>query len=87
MEDKDFINTESENSGGNKGNRGKFSDRLKKIRRDRLKRRKHAIPEEELEEENILIRGGRNVLKIALALPSVVYTNIKTCNVYLKENK
>lgn len=87
MEDKDFINTESENSGGNKGNRGKFSDRLKKIRRDRLKRRKHAIPEEELEEENILIRGGRNVLKIALALPSVVYTNIKTSKVSTKENK
>ena len=87
MENKEFINNESENSGGNKGNRGKFSDRLKKIRRDRLKRRKHAIPEDELEEENVLVRGGRNILKIALALPSVVYTNIKTSRVSTKENK
>lgn len=64
---------------GNNGNRGKFSDRLKKIRRDKaaFKTKGNASKED----ENILFRGGRNILKIALALPSVVYTNIKGASV------
>lgn len=57
-------------------NRGKFSDRLKKIRRDRLKLKKRRIPLEE-KKENVLKTGVRNVFKIFLALPAVAYSVVK----------
>lgn len=78
------INNENNTSStGNNGNRGKFSDRLKKMRRDRLKLKK-GIPlkekadDKDVVEENILKRGGRNVLKVALAFPAVAYSAIKS---------
>ena len=52
------YNDENNNSGGD--NRGKFSDRLKKINRDRLKYRKGTVDNE----EGILKKGSRNIFKI-----------------------
>ena len=66
-------NNNNNNSSSSNGNRGKFSDRLKKMRRDRLKLMK-GIPLVEVEEESIVKRGSRNILKIILAFPSVVYS-------------
>lgn len=71
-----MFNDDNNGNNGNKGNRGKFSDRLKKMRRDRLKRRKNANLD--VEEENVVKQSGRNVLKVLLAIPSVVYTNINS---------
>lgn len=64
----------SEDNNGNKGNKGKFSDRLKKMRRDRLKKNKKKISLDD-DDKNIK-KIGRNVLKVVLALPSMVYTNV-----------
>lgn len=70
----DINDNNSNNSGsGNNGNKGKFSDRLKKMRRDRLKRRKSLLFDEE---ESTLKTTGRNILKIFLAIPSVVYSHV-----------
>jgi len=69
-----FNDDNNNGNNGNRGNRGKFSDRLKKMRRDRLKRRKNVNIDSE--EENVVKYGGRNILKVLLAIPSVVYTNI-----------
>lgn len=69
---------------GNNGNRGKFTDRLKKMRIMRYKKRN----EEELEnidEKNIKV-FGRNVLKVVLILPSLIYNNI-TNNASNKKNE
>ena len=63
---KDNID-EGSSTGDN--NRGKFSDRLKKMRMDRLKKN--------AKQENVIITGVRNVFKIFLAVPSVVYSVIK----------
>lgn len=62
------------NNNGNNGNRGKFSDRLKKMRIMRSKIRKSENLES-TEEKKIKI-FGRNILKILLVLPSVIYNNI-----------
>lgn len=70
------INNNTESGNGNNGNRGKFSDRLKKMRRDRLLKRRNSNFTD-TEEDSVIKRGGRNVLKILLALPSVIYSNIK----------
>lgn len=67
----------SDNNSGHNGNRGKFSDRLAKMRRDRIKNTKKISDYNSSEEENIIVSGSRNVLKVILALPSVVYLNIK----------
>ena len=64
-------NNDSNND--NSGNRGKFSDRIKKIQRDKAKRK---IDIEK--EENFVVRGIRNVLKVALAFPSVIYTSMNS---------
>ena len=85
MNTNNYINNENDGNNGNKGNRGKFSDRLKKMRRDRLKRRKHIVEDEQ--EENVIVCSGRNVLKVILALPSVVYTNIKSSKKEIKAGK
>lgn len=66
------IDNDTDNSGDN---RGKFSDRLKKIRRDKIRYQSKTNLEDE---ESSLKTGARNILKIALALPSVIYTNVKT---------
>ena len=81
------MNNDINDSGniGNNGNRGKFTDRLKKIRRDRLLKKKNINNDDEL----FIKTSGRNLLKIFLALPSVVYTVIKpihTKNIQ-KDNK
>ena len=68
------MNNDNNGSNGNKGNRGRFSDRLKLMRIQRLKRRKGLIIENT--KDNAIKDAGRNVLKLVLALPSVVYTNI-----------
>lgn len=73
----DDNNINGSGTGTNNGNKGKFSERLKKMRRDRLKLQK-GMPLVDGEEENLFIRGGRNILKIALALPSVAYSVVKS---------
>jgi len=83
MNTNNINNDNNADSADNNGNRGKFSDRLKKIRRDRLKLRKGIPLKDEMvdkgiTEENIFKRSGRNVLKIALALPVVAYSTIKS---------
>ena len=69
MNKKEYINPDDNDTGAD--NRGKFADRIKQIRRDKVKRN-------EDKEENFLIRGGRNVFKIFLALPSMAYSVIKS---------
>lgn len=64
-----MINDDNNSSGGN---RGKWTDRIKKIRRDRLKNIKNITF---FDNDNLmLLKLG----KIFLALPSVIYTNIKS---------
>ena len=70
------INFNEENDGSSAENRGKFSDRLKKIRKDRLKLIKGRNLSVD-NDENILKTGSRNLFKILLALPSVAYSVIK----------
>ena len=36
---------------------------------------------DEIEEEHFIITGGRNILKIFLAIPSIVYTVVKPVNI------
>lgn len=66
------IDNDTDNSGDN---RGKFTDRLKKIRRDKILYRKRSNLDED---ESSLKTNARNILKIVLALPSVIYTNVKS---------
>ena len=67
-----YYNNDEDNN-GNKGNRGKFSDRLKKMRRDRLKIKKYG----RLEENKINLKDiCRNIFKIVLSVPSIVYNNL-----------
>ena len=65
---------DNSNNGENNGNRGKFSDRLKKIRLDRLKKRKtiSSVKEEKLNFKNT----SRNIFKMILCIPSVVCNNV-----------
>jgi len=60
----------SNDSNNSSGNKGKFSERLKKIRRDKLK--KDTI----IEDDSVLKNTGRNIFKVILSLPVVVYTNV-----------
>lgn len=69
-----YMNMDINENQSSSGNKGKFSERLKKIRRDKL--RKNATSEVETE-ENIFKHSARNILKIFLALPSVAYSVIK----------
>ena len=80
IKDNNFNTDIDDNNSGD--NRGKFSDRIKKIRRDRLMWKKKGVLTEE--DESIIKTGARNVFKIALALPSVIYTNIKSSNKFNK---
>ena len=68
-----FNENNDDNTGHNGSNKGKFSERLAKIRRDKIGNRKN----NPMEKDNIFVSGSRNFLKIILALPSVVYSNIK----------
>lgn len=69
------INMNDDNNNvGNNGNKSRFRDRLNKIRRDKLVR---STSDTDTAEETFLIRGSKNILKIVLALPSVVYNNVK----------
>lgn len=67
------MSADNNSDNGNNGNRGRFSDRLKRMRRERLKKSKNASLNIE---ESTIKTVGRNTLKIILALPSVVYTNV-----------
>ena len=76
-----MIDNNDNNSSGNNGNKGKFSERLKKMRRDRLKLRKKGTLEDDVENDKLTLRtAGRNIFKIVLALPAVIYTNIIDTN-------
>lgn len=69
-----YNDNNDNNSSGNNSNKGKFSERLKKMRRNRLKLKKKGTLEEN--DEFILVTIGRNLFKIFLALPAIIYTNI-----------
>lgn len=69
---------DSDINGGNKGNRGKFNDRLSKMRRDRVKKGKLLNDLDFEENENIILNTGRNILKVVLSFPAFIYSNIKT---------
>ena len=60
------------NNSGNNGNKGKFSERLKKIRRARFKKTKYIDDESDFTLKDIF----RNILKVILVIPSVVYTHV-----------
>jgi len=61
------INDDEDNSAG--GIRSRFNDRLNKISKDKRIKNK---------EESTIKRGSRNLLKIFLALPSIVYSAVKS---------
>lgn len=69
---------EDNNNSSNNGNRGKWSERLYKMRKNRLKIRKNRT----LNDEDIsLIKNiSRNIFKVILALPNMIYTNIIDSN-------
>ena len=69
-------------SSGHNGNKGKFSDRLNKIRRERIKKKCSLDNDDEFKLMNV----GRNIIKVILSLPLVVYTHV-TDNLERKENK
>lgn len=70
------IDNNNENNGTN-GNKGKFSERLKKIQRDKRNKTNNVANNTA---ENIIVYGGRNILKVILSLPSMVYTATKVNN-------
>ena len=72
------------NNSGNKGNRGKFTDRLKLMRLSRLKLRKGRVSDKD--DEVSIKNFGRNVVKVFLVLPSFVYSNVTNIEVK-KSNK
>ena len=80
-----IMNNDINDSGniGNNGNRGKFSDRLKKIRKDKLRKRKNIIDEE----ESFIKASGRNILKIFLVIPSMIYSITKNNKENIKDKK
>lgn len=67
------LNNKDDNSSDG-GNKGKFSERLNRIRNQRLKYRKYGSIKED--EEHKALTFGRNIFKIALALPSVIYSHV-----------
>lgn len=67
---------ENNDSSGSNGNRGKFTDRLKKIRRDRLSKR-YKKDNDDTSDEIFIVRFGRNIFKVLLSVPMVVYSVIK----------
>lgn len=71
-----MIANNDDNSGnvGNGGNRGKFSDRIKKIRRDLFGRKKKKSSDHE--KKSTLEISETNVFKIILSFPLIVYNNI-----------
>ena len=73
-----FMNIDNNNeNNGTTGNKGKFSERLKKIQRDKRNKTNNVANNTA---ENIIVYGGRNILKVILALPSMVYTATKVNN-------
>lgn len=69
-----MYNEDSNNgNSGNNGHKGKFRERLQKIRKERLNFKNETDANKN---EFFLLTFGRNILKITLALPSVVYSNI-----------
>ena len=68
-----FNNNEDNSSNG--GNKGKFRERLIRIKNERLRFRKHGSIKDN-EEEYSIITFGRNIFKIILAFPSVVYSHV-----------
>lgn len=66
-----MYNEDSNN--GNNGHKGRFRERLQKIRKERLNFNNRSDVNKN---EFFLLTFGRNILKITLALPSVVYSNV-----------
>lgn len=66
--------TNKDDNNGNSGNRGKFSDRIKKIRRDLRKKSKNILFDDG--KESILYATRTNVFKVFLAIPLIVYNNV-----------
>lgn len=62
------------NNSSNSGNKSKWNDRLSKMRRDRLRKKKYGTLDEK--DEFTFKDLGRNVLKVILVMPSVIYTNV-----------
>ena len=70
------FNIDDNSSNNESGsNRGKFSERLNRIRIQRLKYKKYGVNILD-KDENRIITFGRNILKIILVLPSVVYSHV-----------
>lgn len=68
-----FNNNEDNSSNG--GNKSKFNERLFRIKKERLRFRKYGSIKDS-EEEYSIITFGRNIFKIILALPSVIYSHV-----------
>ena len=68
-------NNDDNNSSG--GVKGKFSERLLRIRKERLRFMKFGFINDENEENRFIILG-RNIIKIMLVLPSVIYSYVVT---------
>ena len=71
----DLNNNDDNNSSG--GIKGKFSERLLKIRKEKLRFRKFGFIVDE-NKENRFIIFGRNIIKIMLVLPSFIYSHVVT---------
>lgn len=70
------LNNNDDNNSSN-GIKGKFNERLFRIRKERLRFRKYGFITDE-DEENRFIIFGRNIIKIMLVLPSFIYSHVVT---------
>ena len=62
-----------DNSGGNNGHKGRFRERLQKIRKDKVNFKNRDIIDND---DFFFLSLGRNILKVVLVLPSVIYSHI-----------
>lgn len=69
-----MMDSDNSTNGGNNGNRGKFIDRLRKIRIGRLKKQKNIFLDEE-EKLNFKV-VSINVFKVFLTMPLIINNNI-----------
>lgn len=67
---------ESNNGSSNNGNRGKFSERIARMRKNRNKKNN----DEFVEDNNHFVNMIRNIFKVVIALPSIIVSNIKDTN-------
>ena len=76
------YNVDNNSDNGTNSSRNRFGDRIKKIRKDRFSKKK--VNNDDLE-EGIIKQVGRNVFKIFLALPSLIYSVFKGDNIVVDE--